>query len=60
MESKICDSIDFPGMELDEIKNMTNESVISTEISKVKVRVIKTNEELMIAKMVWRCVELVT
>ena len=28
------------------------EPVISTEISKVKVRVIKTNEELMIAKMV--------
>ncbi len=32
---------------------MNNEAVISTEISKVMVRVIKTNEELMIAKMSW-------
>lgn len=31
---------------------MKNESVISAEISKVKVHVIKTNEELMIAKLV--------
>lgn len=49
---KICDNLVFLGIELDEIKNMNNERVISTEISKVKVRVIKTNEELMIAKMV--------
>jgi acetate kinase len=31
---------------------MNNEPIISTEKSKVTVRVIKTNEELMIAKMV--------
>ena len=49
---KVCDNLAFLGIELDEIKNMNNERVISTEISKVKVRVIKTNEELMIAKMV--------
>lgn len=52
VRSKICDNLGFLGIELDEIKNMNNEPVISTEISKVKVRVIKTNEELMIAKMV--------
>ena len=52
VRSKICDGLEFLGIELDEIKNMNNEPVISTEISKVKVRVIKTNEELMIAKMV--------
>ncbi len=52
VRSKICDGLEFLGIELDEIKNMNNESIISTEISKVKVRVIKTNEELMIAKMV--------
>ncbi len=52
VRSKICDNLEFLGIELDEIKNMNNEPVISTEISKVKVHVIKTNEELMIAKLV--------
>ncbi len=52
VRSKICDNLEFLGIELDEIKNMNNEPVISTEISKVQVRVIKTNEELMIAKLV--------
>jgi acetate kinase len=52
VRSKICDKLEFLGIELDEIKNMNNDPVISTEISKVTVRVIKTNEELMIAKMV--------
>lgn len=54
VRSKICDDLEFLGVELDKIKNMNNESIISTEISKVKVRVIKTNEELMIAKMVYQ------
>ncbi len=53
VRSKICDGLEFLGIELDEIKNMNNEPVISTGISKVQVRVIKTNEELMIAKLVW-------
>jgi len=52
VRSKICDGLEFLGIELCEIKNMNNEAIISAEISKVKVRVIKTNEELMIAKMV--------
>ena len=51
VRSKICDNLEFLGIELDEIKNMNNEAVISTETSKVKVYVIKTNEEEMIAKM---------
>ncbi len=52
VRSKICDGLEFLGIELDEIKNRNNESIISTETSKVSVRVIKTNEELMIAKLV--------
>ncbi len=52
VRSKICDGLEFIGIEIDEIQNMNNEPVISTEKSKVKVRVIKTNEELMIAKLV--------
>jgi acetate kinase len=58
VRSKICDNLEFVGIELDEIKNMNNDPVISTEISKVTVRVIKTNEELMIAKMVCKVLNL--
>jgi acetate kinase len=50
VRSKICDNLEFLGIELDEIKNMNNEAGITTETSKVKVHVIKTNEEEMIAK----------
>ncbi|MEO7049908.1 MAG: acetate kinase, partial [Ferruginibacter sp.] len=52
VRSKVCDNLAFLGIELDEINNMNNEYLISTEMSKVKVYVIKTNEELMIAKLV--------
>jgi len=52
VRSKICDCLEFLGIELDEIKNMNNEAIISTEASKVTVRVIKTNEEVMIARLV--------
>jgi len=50
--SKICDGLEFLGIELDEVKNMKNENIISTDASKVMIRVIKTNEELMIARLV--------
>ena len=49
VRSLICDGLQFLGIEIDEIKNINNAAVISTEASKVCVRVIKTNEELMIA-----------
>ncbi len=49
---KICDNLEFLGIELDEIKNRNNQGIISTEKSRVSVHVIKTNEELMIAKLV--------
>jgi acetate kinase len=52
VRSQICDGLAFLGIEIDEIKNMNNEIIISTKTSKVAVYVIKTNEELMIAKMV--------
>ncbi len=52
VRSKICDGLEFLGIQLDEIKNRSNEPIISTDTSEVKVHVIKTNEELMIAKLV--------
>jgi acetate kinase len=52
VRNQICDGLEFLGIELDEVKNMKNELIISAKQSKVIVYVIKTNEQLMIAKMV--------
>lgn len=52
VRSKICDGLEFLGIELCEIKNMNNEAIISTDKSRVIVRVIKTNEEIMIRRLV--------
>ncbi|MDQ6903094.1 MAG: acetate/propionate family kinase [Bacteroidota bacterium] len=52
VRSKICDNLEFLGVELDETKNKNNEAIISTGSGKVTVRVITTNEELMIASLV--------
>lgn len=52
IRERICSGLQFLGSELDEIQNTKNEAVISTNDSKPSVRVIKTNEELMIARSV--------
>ena len=52
IRSAICAGLQFLGIEIDESKNVNNETIISVELSKVCVRVIKTNEQLMIAKLV--------
>jgi acetate kinase len=52
IRERICYGLEFLGIELDKEKNFNNETVISADISKVSVRVIPTNEELMIARSV--------
>lgn len=52
VRGRICTNLKFLGIELDENKNRNNEFIISTDTSKVKIYVIRTNEELIIAKMV--------
>jgi acetate kinase len=47
---RICDGLAFLGIELDDRRNNANEALISTDRSLVAVRVMKTNEELMIAR----------
>jgi acetate kinase len=54
VRSRICQGLQFFGIELDEECNMVNANVISTAASRVKVRVIRTDEELMIARSVRR------
>jgi acetate kinase len=50
IRERICHRLDFIGIDLDKQKNTNNESIIST--GRVPVRVIRTNEDLMIARLV--------
>jgi acetate kinase len=52
IRARICDGLEFLGVELAEERNAANEGLISPEHSRVAVRVIRTDEELMIAKTV--------
>jgi acetate kinase len=52
VRARICDGIGFLGIELEEKRNAANEGLISPEHSRVAVRVIRTDEECMIAKTV--------
>jgi len=52
VRARICDGLEFLGIALDEQKNEENEGVISTAAGRVAVRVIRTDEEQVIAKTV--------
>jgi acetate kinase len=54
IRARACDGLGFLGIELDEKRNLANQSVISAESSRVAVRVIPTDEEWMIARTVCR------
>jgi acetate kinase len=52
IRKRICDGLDFLGIRLDSTANEANAPLISPSESRVKVRVIKTNEDLMIVRHV--------
>ncbi|MGA2028697.1 MAG: acetate/propionate family kinase [Verrucomicrobiota bacterium] len=54
VRERICEGLDFLGIKLDKARNKKNAAMISTNASAVKVRVIRTDEELMIARSVLR------
>ena len=54
VRDRICSGLQFLGIELDEKRNGNSELIISTDKSKVPIYVIKTNEELMIARLVYQ------
>jgi acetate kinase len=54
IRARICEGLGFLGIELEEKRNAANEGVISIDASRVTVRVIHTDEELMIAETVCR------
>jgi acetate kinase len=54
VRARICEGLEFLGIEISEPRNAATEGVISTEAGRVAVRVIRTDEELMIAETVCR------
>jgi acetate kinase len=58
IRSRICAGLEFLGIELEEKQNIAGNPIISAETSRVAVRVMHTDEEWMIAKMVCRVLNL--
>ncbi len=52
IRERICNGLEFLGIDVDDPSNQANADVISKRESRVKVRVVKTNEDLMIARHV--------
>jgi acetate kinase len=51
---RICEGLGFLGIQLDEIRNAASAPVISADAGRVKVRVIHTDEDMVIARAVFR------
>jgi acetate kinase len=54
IRSRICGGLEFLGIDINEKKNLVNDGVISSNNSRVKARIIHTDEEWMIAKLTCR------
>ncbi len=57
VRARICQGLGFLGIELSESRNARTAGVISTDASQVTVRVIRTDEDLMIARSVKQLLE---
>jgi acetate kinase len=53
VRARICDGLGFLGIALSESRNAETAGVISTDASRATVRVIRTDEDLMIARSVY-------
>ena len=60
IRARICEGLEFLGVELDASRNASHEPLISRDAARVKVRVIRTDEELIIASSVVRVLGLDT
>jgi acetate kinase len=54
VRARICEGLGFLGIEINQSRNAENTAVISADKARVTVRVIRTDEELMIARSVLR------
>ena len=52
VRARICSGLDFLGIEVDQQRNEVHAPLISSDVSRVNVRVIHTDEEIMIARTV--------
>jgi acetate kinase len=50
IRARVCRDFEWLGIELDDARNQAAETVVSTDRSRVRVFVIKTDEEMMIAR----------
>ncbi|MCG6933335.1 MAG: acetate/propionate family kinase [Gallionella sp.] len=58
IRARICEGLEFLGIEIGVKQNAANEAVISASSSRVAVRVIHTDEEQMIARTVCRVLDI--
>ena len=58
IRARICDQLEFLGITLDPERNKTNAAVISPDGHTPVVRIIPTNEEIMIARHTWQLLTL--
>jgi acetate kinase len=57
VRQRICDGLGLLGIELDRERNAKSAPLISSQARRVKVRVIRTDEELMIARSASRVLD---
>ncbi len=58
VRARICTGLEFLGVEIDAKRNANSAGVISTQVSRVTVRVMHTDEERMIVRTVCRMLDL--
>ncbi|HEY8034344.1 MAG TPA: acetate/propionate family kinase [Methylobacter sp.] len=58
IRTRICEGLDFLGIKLSQERNKESERIISADASRVTVHVIRTDEELMIARSVCHALKL--
>lgn len=58
IRKRICEGLELLGIKLDEKQNENNAAIISLDNTRVTIRVIHTDEESMIARSVFRLIEL--
>ena len=58
VRARICEGLQFLGIEIEEARNAANASVISSRAGRVAIRVMHTDEEVMIARSVCRVLNL--
>jgi len=57
VRQRVCERLGYLGVTLDDDKNATNQAVISADAGAVSVRIIRTDEEAMIARATQRLLQ---